>query len=392
MNDTPAKPDATPDAPPEAHGPATATSPPIPAPDPARRASRPRPPASGRIGGFLALLLLAILIGGGFAAWHYGWPYWQNLQAERQQQTATLAALRGELDALSTQLESMHARQSDLSRQGERQSSELNALQSRIGDSLELVSRISEELSGGRTRFELSAVEQLLLLANDRLLLHRDARSALAALDAADTRLAALADPQLFQVREALARERAALRAVPQPDLASAALSLSSLIDGAARLPLAAHSPTEFTAPETRARASGTADQLPGWQRALQAVQAAARSLFTVRRDEDAERLRLLPPEAEAVVVHVLILKLEGARAALLAGRTVPMREALASAAAWLDAEFRAGDPGVAAMQVELRRLQQIELAPPLPDISSSLSALRARLDRTTPANGAAQP
>lgn len=330
--------------------------------------------------GLLIILLLLLLVGGGFAGW-YGWQQWNALHAERDAATGTLATLRGDFDTLASQVAAVDARQSDLARGSERRATELSSLQARIDDSLELVSRINEQLSGGRVRFELSAVEQLLLLANDRLQLDRDAVSALAALDSADRRLAALADPQLFKVREALARERAALRAVPRPDLASAALSLSSLIDGASRLPLAAHSPTTFSAPEPRGKANGNAPQAPGWQRAWSAIQTAARNLFVVRRDADAQRLRLLPPEAEGVIYHVLILKLEGARAALLSGRTVPMREALVSASAWLDAEFKADDAAVIAVQAELRRLQQLELTPPLPDISGSLVELRERLD-----------
>lgn len=332
----------------------------------------------------LGMLLVAVLAGIGLAGWQ-GWMIYQDLQAQRAQQDQAIERLRGDVQGLSGQMQSMQARQSDLSRSVDRRGTELAALQARIDDSLELVSRINENLSGGRARFERAAVEQLLLLANDRLQLHRDVRSALAALDSADQRLAAMADPQLFSVRQALAQERAALRAVSLPDVASAALSLSSLIDRLEHLPLRAHAPTAYASPAARRTVEdGTDAQAPGWQRLLDAVREAIGRLFTVRRDDDARALRLLSPETEVMVYQVLMLKLEGARAALLAGRTVPMRESLASAAQWLDTEFKTDDSGVRAAREDLQRLQGLELAPPLPDISGSLDALRARLDRNS--------
>lgn len=374
--------DATAESAPAKPGPApdTAGASPAAAAVPAAHSEHKRADRKHGVLAWILVFLLLVLVGlTGYGGW-LGWQRYAGIEAERSAQLQQLQRLQGEVSALSAQVESLSTRQSDLSRLGDRQGTELAAQQARIDDGLQLMSRISADLSGGRTRFQLSSVEQLLLLANDRLLLHRDARSALAALDSADQRLAALSDPQLFPVREVLAAERNALRAVPQPDLTSATLSLSSLIERVPRLPLASHAPMEFTAPAARADLGGTTEQSPGWQRLWLAVQGAARSLFTVRRDDDARALRQLPPEQEALVYHVLTLKLEGARAALLGGRSVPMREALVSASAWLEAEFKADDAGVLAAQAELQRLQALELSPSLPDISGSLEALRAHL------------
>ena len=104
-------------------------------------------------------------------------------------------------------------------------------------------------------------------------------------------------------------------------------------------------------------------------------------NLFTIRREDNSNAIRLLPPEAEAVIYHVLMLRLEGARVALLNGNAVAMREQLRSTLEWLDAQFKKDDPGALAMKSELERLQALDLAPPLPDISRSLAAVGARLD-----------
>lgn len=348
---------------------------------PADSASRPKSGSRSRtsLRIVFVLLVLALLVAAGYT----GWQWW----TQRARASERVAAHDAEITRMGTQLTQLESasaelltRQSDLSRMSDRNGTDITALQSRIDDSLKLMSRISEDLSGGRTRFTLAAVEQLLLLANDRLLLARDVKAAIFALESADARLAALSDPQLFTVREALAQERTALLAVPAPDLASAALIFASLIDRAPQLPLASHAPAEFRSNAARQGAAPD-DGASGWRRLLAAVQTAVQSLFTIRRDDNARALRMLPPEAEAAVYHVLTLKLEGARVALLKHDSVAMREQLRSTVAWLHAEFKPDDPGVLAMSAELERLATLELAPPLPDISRSLAALRARLE-----------
>ena len=337
-----------------------------------------------------ALLVLSVLAAAGF----FGWQWWQQrgqLAQRVGEQTLDLQRMTQQIADLQTQLGETATMQTDLARVSDRNGTEIAALQSRIDDSLALMSRISEDLSGGRRQFQLSSVEQLLVLANDRLQLQHDVKSALLALDSADARLAQLSDPQLFAVREALARERTALRAIPQPDLASAALTLSSLIERIPRLPLGSHAPTQFKSPSARESAA-IENSASGWNRVVETVKTALQSLFTIRREENARALRVLPPESEAVVYMVLTLKMEGARVALLTHNTVALREELRSANAWLETEFKSDDPGVLAVRAELDRLQDLDLTPPLPDISGSLALLRERLESRTESRREAQP
>lgn len=324
-------------------------------------------------------LLLALLGAAGYA----GWDVWQQRQALSQQmqlQVAEIERLRLRTDALESELGQIDTRQSDLSRLVDRNGTDLSAVQSRVDDGLVLVNRIGQELGGGRARFELAAIEHLLRLGSDRLLLHRDVGGALVALDLADERLALTSDPALFAIREALARERAALRAVPQPDLTSATLTLSSLIERVPQMPLRAHAPAQFHSPEARAELADTGLLAAGWHRLLASVGSVMQNLVTIRRDDNSQSLRRLPPDAEAIVYQVLTLKLEGARVALLRGDTVALREELRSASAWIAARYRPEDPGVLAAQGEIERLQQLDLSPPLPEIGRSLELLRARL------------
>lgn len=371
-----------------------ATTAPPPPPAPAAPAPAPialpvvraRPSRAALTLAWLAVLVLAAALG------YLGWLFWDLRENQLSLARAHDHALRelsrqtADLDNLSQQLST---RQADLSRVLQRQSSEFANLEGRLENGEQLMGRISDELQGGRTRFALASVEQLLLLANDRLLLERDVRAALLALQIADERLGAINDPRLFRVREAIAAERAQLQALPRPDLTSAALTLASLIDRAESLPLRARvAPRHFGAP---ARGTGdTASAGQAWyERVGSALGDAAAALFVIRRDDHAATLRLLPAEDEAVLVHVFVLKLEAARVALLRGETPAFRDATRSAAEWLRHYFRAEDPGVIAAQAELERLQPLELAGTPPDITGSLTRLRALLDQTAPGRAA---
>lgn len=358
----------------------------------ATRDSQPAPSAVAaptRSSGIVAWLLVVLLAG---ALGYGGWLLWdlrQNQGALLQAQDHALRRLMRLTSELENQGSQTATRQSDLARVMQRASSDLAALQGRIDNSEQLMGRITEELQGGRTRFALASVEQLLLLASDRLQLQQDVRSALLALQIADQRLGTMNDPRLFRVREAIARERAALQALPRPDLTSASLTLSSLIDRAATLPLRARIEPRVFGGGLRggnSAAQDTATVDTAWyQRIGDAIRTALANLFVVRRDDKAGNLRLLPPEDEAVIVHVLILKLESARVALLRGETASLRESLGSAADWLRRFFRDGDPGVEASLAEIERLQSLELSAPAPDLSESLTLLRQAIESAPP-------
>lgn len=334
-------------------------------------APRHSPPRS-----WLGLLLVVAVAAAGYGLWQYH----QQLRATVAQQNQQLQQFDVGLRALETQAGRMEQRQTDLVAANRRAASEIAEFANRIEQHDQMVGRLDEQLSGGRARFQLAAVEQLLVLANDRLLLARDVQAVLIALDEADRRLGALNDPRLFPVRQALAQERTALRAVPQPDLTGAALNLSSLIARAPRLPLAANVPTHFDAPEPQPAAPEATD--PGttaasaWTRLRVAVRQALGSMFTVRRNAGPSP-RLLSAEQETLIVQMLTLRLEGARLALLRNDAVSFRDLCESAGRWLDDYFATQDAGVMAAKAELQRLQPLDLAPPLPDISRSLVLLR---------------
>lgn len=324
----------------------------------------PRYPRPLRIVFFVALAVL------------FGWLLWRSVQMLRGDHLQ-IGVLTGGLNAIEVENSKLENRQTDLAESARRNSGEVSALESRLDEQSQIVARLSEQYQGGRTRMQMTVVEHLLMTANERALLEHDVDGAITALELADQRLAVLGEPRLFAVRRTITEERAALREVPRADLTAAALTFSSLINRASRLPLRAQVPQHFEAHAPPADIPEGA----GWpERVWASVKQALGSVFSVRRNLGPAP-RLLPPDAEALVYQVLALKLEGARIAMLRGDAISYRDLCDASVQWIKDYFRPDDPGVLAAQAELERLRLIKLNPAVPDITRSLTLLRAQME-----------
>jgi uncharacterized protein HemX len=332
----------------------------------------PSPPRRSAWRGLIAWLLVLAALGAG--GW-YGWQWLQRDLALRAERDAQIDRLIDESRQLRAQVDRLAKVQDAQSAADGRIAGDVAALNARVEETAAAAARIAETIQGGRMRVQLSAIEQVLLMANDRALLARDAAGAADALAQADARIAALNEPRLFPVREAIAKERAALATVPRLDITAAALSLSSLVEGLPRLPLQGQLPGRL---EASTQLSSPPPEGSWWSRLWVSLRQALRAVFIVRRDEGVSRL--LPPEQQTLVIHIGLLKLEGARLALMRGNTAAFREMCAAASGWLRDYFDPEAPGVGAAKQELERLKALDLAPVLPDISGSLELLRKQM------------
>lgn len=339
----------------------------------------PPPPAPRRGGGmFLVLLLWLLLLVGALAA---GWWGWQQLQAVEQVSRASAERV--------TELDERIAGQDDNARDARLSAHEavdatamleeqMSALDERVAGQSEQLAKLSDIVDAGRAQAHIVATEQLLMAASERLQLGRDPVGARRALQLADRRLAALEDPRFFEVREALAAEMAALRAVETVDRTALVLEINALIARAEGWRLLGGVP-DASAPTLPEQSAG-ADETPAWKRALNSVHEALASVFVVRRtDEPVEPL--IDPERSGLVRSVLLLRLESARAALLAREQATFDSALDAVVDWLRSRFAVGDADVDAAIASLEAMRGRTLAPELPDISASLARLRAATD-----------
>jgi len=313
------------------------------------------------IRGLLAVLLAVIaLLFAAFALWQQAVlrSGLAQVRAEQSTQTELSARLRDELVKLNEHSQS-NARHID----------ELGNLAPRIAELRDSLEAMRERADFAERSWVKAEARHLIEIANRRLSLERDVPSALIALEIAGERLQSLRDPALNGVRRALAQEIQSLKATSLPDIAGISARLASAEELVARLALlgaiAAHyQPDEPVSAST-----------PGFARAWYILRNSFFGMVRVRR-VGADTVELVSFEEQGVRRHHLQLLLFSARLAALRGDEAEYRASLSGARSWLEKMFDSRDPGVTSLQQELRALEQLSIAAPLPDVSQSLKLL----------------
>jgi len=217
----------------------------------------------------------------------------------------------------------------------------------------------------------LAEAEYLMRLANQGLLMGREVRGAAALLHAADALLRDQDDPSLHGVRAALASDIARLNEVSEFDVEGVYLRLSALADRTSGLQLEARSMRGFSAAGEPTDTSG--GRTEGWWARLLA--RLDPYIVVRRRGEPVEPL--LPPGEEVYLRMNVRLLIEQAQLALLAAEQQIYEDALGRARRDLDHYFSVDVAANRAFVDELNTLAALNVAPPMPDISASLNALR---------------
>lgn len=176
----------------------------------------------------------------------------QELGERSRDESATLTALRAELDDVRAALRAADAARAAIERrvtgnEGINRSlrEEVLGVGERTRALEEAVARLARRGLTGSTDLKLNEAEFLLSMGEERLALFGDVAGALRAFDLADAALAALDDPVYAGVRASLAVEREALRALPPDDTGRLYAELDALSDAIEALPTARLAPIE---------------------------------------------------------------------------------------------------------------------------------------------------
>ncbi|MCK5892953.1 MAG: uroporphyrinogen-III C-methyltransferase [Endozoicomonadaceae bacterium] len=324
-----------------------------------------------KIGLFGCLLGLIATLGVGGLGWK-GYRIWQQLPTNDQ----LIAAVDQALISSQEARQSVSRLQSQLSKTRK----QYNELLSRISNLDRKLTRIQ---NSDRNDWLLAEAEYLLRMANQRLLMMRDIKSARILLSQADQLLITFDESCLFQVRDVLSTEIAALRAIEHFDLEGTWLAINALIGRIDKLPFLP--PNEFkSAPSeplfgARARANT-------WQEHLQATVVDTWDAFTrqfrIRTDRSEVVTALLSPSEEMYLRQNLRLMLEQAQLALLQGKKRLYQESLRNVVSWLKIWFLHVGQEVTAIQDQIDDLLQVPVLQTLPDISHSVVKLKRCLDR----------
>lgn len=343
------------------------------------------PPADApttRAGGALAWLAILLSIAALAAV---GYTTWTNWRAAADTSTAdNLAKLEDRLDASGATLSDLEASISTLGDENTDVAASIDALRrdlderlrpmtslpgriATLEDSVASLAGISE---GARTTWLLAEAEYYMQIGNAQLQLAGNPELATLAMRMADERIAQLADPALLDVRRALADELAALDAMEKPDIAGAALTLSSLSRVVDTLPLASREATDA------ADADAVDPDMNAFERAWASVKGAMSGLVKVTPPEQAQ-LTLITPDAAFFLRNNVALQLQAAQLALLRGEQGIFRQVLDDSGTLLTMYF---DTGSAPVQSALETIAEVRaevFTSTPPDISESLRLLR---------------
>jgi uroporphyrin-3 C-methyltransferase len=289
--------------------------------------------------------------------------------------TRTIAADR---NALQGELQSLAERERRSERDLLSRFDALNALPKQVQDLNASVEELHSRSEGPQRAWSRAEALFLMEIAQRSLVLDRDVMTAIAALESADERLAAVRDPALTAVRQQLANELQALRTIRVPDRTGLLTRLSAAEEEAARVP-----PAGILAVEREAQDE---DTLPNGFFARARAMAGRSLAGLVRvRDVDERGATVITMDEQLVRRQHLQLLLFTARTAVVRHDQASYRSSLSAARQWLGEFFDVGASGAQSLLKEIQLLEAVDIDPRLPDISKSAETLQRLMPRAAP-------
>ncbi|WP_414058565.1 uroporphyrinogen-III C-methyltransferase [Pseudomonas sp. HR96] len=337
--------------------------------------AQPPRAGSGRGASGLALLALLLAVAGVGAA---GWGVWQvrSLMAGHEQQAGQLQELRLQARSLGQGEEQLNARLSQLPAADELE--ERRRLVAQLqGDQQRLSQRLETVLGASRKDWRLAEAEHLLRLGSLRLAALQDVSSATSLVQGADEILRDQDDPGAFAAREQLAKSLAALHSIQQPDRTGLYLQLAALREQAAQL--------TALAPEFQTQGEAQRSLAAGEQSRWRVWWDKISSYFRVDFRPDDNLRPLLAGQGLNQVRLALSLSLEQAQWAALNGEAKVYTQSLEQARSILKGSFNADNTQSQALLASIDDLKGRPVSVVTPDLSTSLGAVQAYLERRQP-------
>lgn len=251
----------------------------------------------------------------------------------------------------------------------------LGVLEARVQESQSqqiALESLYQELSRNRDEWAYADIEQSLLIASQQLQLASNVKAALIALQNADARLQRMERPQLTPLRKAIARDIERLKALPFVDTVGISVRLDNVISAVDTLPLA----MEVRPAETAGAAAPGEAEASAWKRFWREAWSELKQLVRVQH-MDRPDVPLLSPTQTFFLRENLKLRLLGARLALLSRDQVSYKADLKAAREWIIKYYDTREKAVGTVLSTLRNLHEGDINIEMPDISSTLDALR---------------
>ena len=228
------------------------------------------------------------------------------------------------------------------------------------------------ELVASREETVLAEVEQMLLNADQQLQLSENVRAALIVMQSADEHLQRMNQPAFKGLSRAIIRDMDKLRALPSINVKGVNAQLNELVDMVDNLPIASlqrveGEPVEKTLiPEDEALYQKLGREI--WQELKQLVQIENTGM---------DKIPLLPPNQQFFLRENLKLRLMSAKMDLLTRDENAYKQDVEASLRWVRRYFDTKSKQGLAMLEGLGKLSSSNIYVALPDIGSSLQAIR---------------
>lgn len=238
--------------------------------------------------------------------------------------------------------------------------------------------RIADLPGADRNDWLLAEAEYLLRLANQRLSLEKDWQGSVAILIVADNVLAETQNPLILPVRQLLAKELQALRAVPALDLTGAVARLQAVQDQINKLEWMPR-----TLPQVTAVVEETSSDIvpTAWQLFISKAWAGIGSIVRIR-EHDKALPAPLTPDQHYYLQQNMNLMLEQAQVALVRQQDALYQQSIERTLAWLEEFSLVTSSKTIAVKETLVELAAWNVSPEFPQISGSLQKLRQLMDQ----------
>jgi uncharacterized protein HemX len=297
------------------------------------------------------------------------WLAWE-VRSSSHDVEATAGTRIAELGQESTQAKAALAQLQSTLRESQARIAELEGRVAETQEQRVALEEMYRDLARSADDRVLSEVEQMLVLASQQLQLAGNVRGALAALQAADQRLARAEKLAATPLRRAIASDIERLKAVPQPDTVGIAVKIDGLMAQVDALPLViSETPPQRVASRWRDPSESSVG------RAARDFWDEMKGLVRIRDMETAD-VALLAPEQAYFLRENLKLRLLSARVALLARDEGSFREDLRACQVWMAKYFDVkAKPATLALGT-LKQLAESPVTIAVPDINASLAAV----------------
>lgn len=186
---------------------------------------------------------------------------------------------------------------------------------------------------------------------------------------AADNRIASLKNPALMPVRQTLTNNLQSLKAVPRVPIDSILLNINALGQQIASLPIVSDDQKKNSIPKVNTQ------KATGWKYALAASWQQLRQVVVVQYHPQPVNQLILPVNRSYLDIHLQML-LGQASWAVLHHQSTIYQESLKSAITWVNNYYIANAPATHSFLNTLQQLSQIEISPPLPNLSATIEAI----------------